>query len=183
MISMLDLVIAIVLLIGVTIGIKRGFIVQVLHLTSIIIALIVSYTYYKPLAEKIVLWIPYPSIMSKGNLAVAIDRLDLDRTFYQALAFIVLFFIVKIALQMVMSIVDVFTYVPILRSVNKLLGAILGGIESYFILLLVLNIAVLLPNDMIQSQISSSILASTILKHTPIVTDIFQRWWYVYAQK
>lgn len=178
---MLDLIILIVLLAGFVIGLKRGFIVQVLHLTSFIIALIVAYVYYKPLAEKFVLWIPYPGITDTGSLAIVIDRLDLDRTFYQVLAFSVIFFTVKIALQILASIFDFLAFLPVLKSLNKLLGAVLGLVEFYLILFIVLYVLVLLPIDVIQTKMDRSILAGVILEHTPIITKMFQHWWYIYA--
>lgn len=178
---MLDLIILIILAAGLVVGLKRGFIVQVLHLTSFIIALIVAYIYYKPLAEKFVLWIPYPGVTDAGSLAIVIDRLDLDRTFYQVLAFALIFFVVKFALQILASIFDFLAYLPVLKSLNKLLGAALGFIEYYLLLFIVLYVLVLLPLDFIQSRMSSSILAKLILEHTPIITKMFQHWWYIYV--
>lgn len=178
---MLDLIILIILAAGLVVGLKRGFIVQVLHLTSFIIALIVAYIYYKPLAEKFVLWIPYPGVTDAGSLAIVIDRLDLDRTFYQVLAFALIFFVVKFALQILASIFDFLAYLPVLKSLNKLLGAALGFVEYYLLLFIVLYVLVLLPLDFIQSRMSSSILAKLILEHTPIITKMFQHWWYIYV--
>lgn len=178
---MLDLLILIILAAGLVVGLKRGFIVQVLHLTSFIIALIVAYIYYKPLAEKFVLWIPYPGVTDAGSLAIMIDRLDLDRTFYQVLAFALIFFVVKFALQILASIFDFLAYLPVLKSLNKLLGAALGFVEYYLLLFIVLYVLVLLPLDFIQSRMSSSILAKLILEHTPIITKMFQHWWYIYV--
>jgi len=178
---MVDLIILIVLLAGFITGLKRGFIVQVFHLTSFIIALIVAYIYYKPLAEKFVLWIPYPGITDAGNLAIVIDRLDLDRTFYQVLAFAVIFFVVKICMQIIASIFDFIAYLPVLKSVNKLLGGVLGLVEFYLILFIALYVLVLLPIDALQVKMDRSILAGIILEHTPILTKVFQHWWYSYV--
>ena len=50
---MLDLIILVVLLAGLIVGAKRGFIVQMMHIVSFIVALIVAYIYYKPLAQNL----------------------------------------------------------------------------------------------------------------------------------
>ena len=111
---MLDILILLLLLAGLFVGAKRGLIVQLIHMTGFVIALLVAYTYYKPLAEKFVLWIPYPAVDSGSTLTIAIDRLDLDQTFYQLIAFALIFFVIKFALQLVASMFDFLKYLPVL---------------------------------------------------------------------
>ncbi|MGE7946751.1 CvpA family protein [Lysinibacillus sp. NPDC093688] len=179
---MLDLIILAVLLAGLAVGAKRGFIVQMMHIVSFIVALIVAYIYYKPLAQKIVFWIPYPGVTDSGSLGVVIDSLDIDRTFYRVFAFAVIFFAVKITLQIVASIFDFIAYLPVLGTVNRWLGALLGMIENYLLMFILLYILALLPVDFIQSLLSKSLLSGLILEHTPIITSMFQNWWYIYMQ-
>ena len=59
---MLDLAIILLLVFGFFIGLKRGFILQLVHLTGFIIAYIVANLYYEELAPKLLLWIPYPHL-------------------------------------------------------------------------------------------------------------------------
>ncbi len=164
---MLDLIILVVLLAGIGVGAKRGFIVQMMHIVSFIVALIVAYIYYKPLAQKFVFWVPYPGVTESGNLGVMIDRLDLD---------------VKITLQIVASIFDFIAYLPVLETVNRWLGALLGIIENYLIMFILLYVCALLPVELIQNLMSKSLLSGLILEHTPIITKMFQNWWYIYMQ-
>ena len=49
---MLDIIILILLVGGLITGAKRGLIVQLIHMTGFIIALVVAYSYYKPVAVK-----------------------------------------------------------------------------------------------------------------------------------
>lgn len=153
---MLDLIILLVLLSGLIVGAKRGFIVQMMHIVSFVVALIVAYIYYKPLAQKFVFWVPYPGVTDSGSLGVVIDSLDLDRTFYRVVAFAVIFFAVKISLQIVASIFDFITYLPVLGTMNRWLGALFGMIENYLIMFILLYILALLPIDMIQNLMSKS---------------------------
>lgn len=179
---MLDLIILAVLLAGLIIGAKRGFIVQMMHIVSFIVALIVAYIYYKPLAQKFVFWIPYPGVTDSGSLGVVIDSLDLDSTFYRVIAFAVIFFAVKISLQIIASIFDFIAYLPVLNTLNRWLGALFGMIENYLIMFILLYILALLPVDFIQGLISKSLISGLILEHTPIITKMFQNWWYIYMQ-
>lgn len=179
---MLDILLIIIFIGSLLVGLKRGFIVQAIHLTSFFIALIVAYIYYKPLAEKFVLWVPYPGISEDTSMTLILDTLDVDRTFYRIIAFAVIFFAVKIALQILGSIFDFLTYLPILNSINRLLGAILCFIEFYFILFIAMYVLAMLPIEAIQSFLGSSIIANLMLEHTPILTGMFQDWWYIYKE-
>ena len=59
---MLDLAILAILLIGFLVGLRRGFILQLIHLTGFFVAFAAAYVYYDELAPKLTLWIPFPSL-------------------------------------------------------------------------------------------------------------------------
>ncbi|MCT6924533.1 MULTISPECIES: CvpA family protein [Bacillales] len=179
---MLDIILLVVLFISCIIGAKRGFIVQLIHLGSFLIALIVAYIYYKPLAQKFVLWIPYPGFTENATMTLVLDSLDVDRTFYRVIAFALIFFVTKLVLQIIGSMFDFLTYLPVLGSINRLLGAVLGFIEFYFIIFIALYVLALLPLEVIQTVLNKSILTSLMLEHTPVITKMFQDWWYIYIK-
>ncbi|WP_332649800.1 CvpA family protein [Lysinibacillus sp. 54212] len=179
---MLDIIILIIFAASLLIGGKRGFVVQAINLFSFLVALIVAYIYYKPLAQKFVLWIPYPGFTEDATMTLVLDSLDVDRTFYRVIAFALIFFVVKIALQIVGSMFDFLTYLPILGSINRLLGALLGFVEFYFLLFIALYVLALLPVEGLQTILDNSILTGLILEHTPIITSVFQNWWYIYSK-
>ncbi|AYC29802.1 CvpA family protein [Paenisporosarcina cavernae] len=179
---MIDLLILILLLAGLFVGAKRGLIVQLIHMTGFVIALIVAYMYYKELAAKFVLWIPYPAVDSDSRLTLAIDQLDLDQTFYQLIAFALLFFVVKFALQLIASMFDFLKYLPVLGAISKLAGAILGFIEFYIIIFLLLYVLALLPLEVIQSRMDASLLSKFMLEHTPFLSEKVKEWWYIYVK-
>ena len=177
---MLDLFILVVFIISLIIGAKRGLIVQLIHIGSFLIALIVAVIYYKPLADKFVLWIPYPGFTEGSTMTLVLDSIDVDRTFYRVFAFALIFFIVKIALQILGSMFDFLTYLPVFSSLNYVLGAVLGFIEAYMLLFIGLYVIALLPIDSIQSIVDGSFITGLMLEHTPIITKLFQDWWYIY---
>lgn len=179
---MLDILILILLLGGLITGFKRGLLVQVLHMTGFIISFIVAYAYYKQLAEKFVLWIPYPGVTAESQLSWSFGELDLDQTFYRLLAFILIFFVVKILLQLIVSMFDFLKHLPILGFISRFFGAALGFIEFYVIILLLVGMIALLPIEFIQNRIDSSILAKTMFEHTPIISEAVKNWWYVYTK-
>ncbi|WP_342598557.1 CvpA family protein [Psychrobacillus sp. FSL H8-0483] len=180
---MIDIIILILLVAGFITGARRGLIVQLIHMTGFIIALIVAYTYYKPLAEKFVLWIPFPAITTGSKLTIAVDSLDLDQTFYRIIAFAIIFIAVKFALQLLASMFDFLKYLPILGFVSNIAGAILGFIEFYFIMFVLLYVLALLPIDLIQNLIANSVLTGWMLEHTPILSELVKKWWFIYIEK
>ncbi len=178
---MLDLILIIIFIASLMVGIKRGFVVEVIHLASFFVSLLVAYLFYKPLADRFVFWIPYPGISEAASKTLILDAIDVDQTFYRVIAFAVIFFVTKIVLQVIASIFDFLTYLPILKSVNRLLGAVLCFIEFYLIAFIILYVLALLPLDFIQNLLGGSIITGLILEHTPIITNMFQNWWYIYT--
>lgn len=178
----LDLILLILFAFSLLIGMKRGFIMQTINLVGFFIALAVAYMYYQSLAEKLVLWVPYPGMQTDSSLALVLDSLDVDQTFYRIIAFAVIFFAVKLAMQIVASIFDFLTFLPILKSFNRILGALLCFVEFYFIIFILLYVLALLPIDSIQHLMGSSFIANIMLEHTPIISQLFQKIWYIYLE-
>lgn len=177
---MLDLLIVLLLLGGLITGFRRGLIVQIIHMTGFIVALLVAYKYYRPLAEKFVLWIPYPGVTAGSKLSFSVGELDLDETFYRLLAFILIFIAVKIVLQIIASMFDYLKYLPVLGFVARLTGALFGFVEFYFITFLMLYLIAMIPTDFIQGLLNKSILAGAMFDHTPLLSETVKKWWYIY---
>lgn len=168
---MVNFILIFLLIVGVLVGLRRGFILQVLHLTGFIIAFIVAATYYDDVASKLELWIPYPELMSDSSWAVFLESLPLEAAYYNAIAFGVLFFVTKILLQIIATMLDFVADLPILRIFNSWLGAILGFIEVYLLLFIVLYILALAPVSFIQEYIDGSLIATNIIENTPVLSE------------
>lgn len=177
---MLNILLLVLLIGGIIVGAKRGFVVQLIHMVGFVIALVAAYKYYKPLSEYFVLWIPYPAINENSQFTLVVDQLDLDQTFYQLLAFAVIFFVVKFALQLLASMFDFLKYLPVLGFFSKILGAVLGFIEAYILLFIFVYVFALLPIDAVQNQLENSGIAQAMLEHTPYFSEKVKEWWYIY---
>lgn len=177
---MLDLLILVFLIGGLITGFRRGLVLQAIQMFGFIVAFIVSYLYYKSLAEKFVLWVPYPGVTAHSKLAFSVGELDLEMTFYRMLAFVLIFIVVKFGLQLIASMFDFLKYLPVLGFGSQLVGAFLGVIEFYISMFLILYIAYLLPIDFIQSFIQKSIFAKSMFEHTPILSETVKNWWFIY---
>lgn len=177
---MLDIILLILLIGGIIVGAKRGLVVQLIHMVGFIAALVVAYLYYKPLSEYFVLWIPYPAVSDESTFTIAIDKLDLDQTFYQLFAFALIFFVVKFGLQLIASMFDFLKYLPVLGFISKILGAILGFVEVYILLFIFIYVFALLPLDFVQNHLENSGIAQMMLEHTPYFSEKVKEWWYIY---
>ena len=176
---MLDLAVLIILCFGFLMGLRRGFILQLIHLTGFIIAFIVAYLYYDQLAPKLTLWVPYPNISTNLTLPFVFDNVNLEDAYYRAIAFVVIFFAVKILLQIIGSMLDFVAQIPVLKQLNIWAGGMLGFIEVYLITFILLFIAALLPIESIQGPLTDSILAEFIIKNTPILSQLIQDLWII----
>ncbi|WP_182200381.1 CvpA family protein [Paraliobacillus salinarum] len=175
---MISILIIGLLVLGLLRGLKRGFILQAFHLVSFIISFIVAAIYYDKLADKLIMWIPYPNLPEGETWAVFLDSLPLEAAFYNAIAFAIIFFSVKIILSIISSMLDFVAELPVLHSINRLLGAILGFIESYVVLFVLLYIAALAPVGIVQQAIEGSSVAQFIIEHTPILSAELKSLWF-----
>ncbi|WP_087971850.1 CvpA family protein [Oceanobacillus rekensis] len=178
---MLDVIIIVLLIFGFLMGLKRGLILQILHLGGFIIAFIVAAMYYDELGARFALWIPYPELSNESAWADFLKSMPLETAFYNAIAFAIIFFAVKLVLQMIASMLDFVASIPIISSINKLLGAVLGFLELYLILFILLYILALTPMDGIQTAINNSSIALYIIEQTPYFSEKILDLWFSYT--
>ena len=172
------MIIVILLIIGFIIGFNRGFIMEVLHLTGSIIAFIVAALYYNDLASRITLWIPYPDFGDHPALQLFFDVINAEAAYYKGIAFVIIFFLTKIFLQILANMLDFLARIPIIRQLNVWAGGFLGFIEVYLIIFIVLYIGALLPIDTIQTAIEGSTLAKGIIEKTPLISNQIKEMWF-----
>ncbi|MFE4759747.1 CvpA family protein [Bacillus mycoides] len=173
---MIDIIIILLLVMGFFLGLRRGFILQLVKLTSFIIAYLVAYWYCKDLAPALAKIIPYPF---DKNVSVPewIDANNIEGVFYQAIAFIVLFIITKIALSLLGNLLNMFAEIPVLKQVNSVAGALLGFLEVYIILFVLIIVGSILPIEQIQTPLQKSSISKIIVDDTPILSEKVKELW------
>ncbi|ASN05054.1 CvpA family protein [Virgibacillus necropolis] len=179
---MVDIILLLLLIFGFFIGLKRGFILQLFHLIGFIVAFIVAALYYDQLSSRLALWIPYPELPDESAWAAFLENLPLEIAFYNAIAFAIIFFAVKIVLQIIASMLDFVAELPVLHSVNKLLGGVLGFIEIYLLLFIILYILALTPLSSIQTWVNGSGIAMFIVEHTPLFSEKLKDLWFSHIE-
>lgn len=174
---MLDLIIIFLFIMGLIIGIRRGFIMQIVHLSGFIAAFVVAYMFYADLAPKLKLWIPMPSFGDPESATMFFETISLDTAYYRAIAFAMLFFGTRIAAQIIGSMFDFLSHLPILKQLNSWAGAVLGFVEIYLIVFIFLYIGALIPVEIVQSSISDSSMAKGIVENTPVFSEKLKDLW------
>src|SRR4051812_43301567 len=178
---MIDLVIILLLIFGFFIGLKRGFILQLVHTIGFIIAYIVANLYYDDLAPKLTLWVPYPNLGTTSPLKLFSENGNMEEAFYRAIAFVIIFIAVKVLLQIIGSMLDFIAHLPILKQLNVWAGGVLGFAEVYLIIFILLYIAALVPMEVLQKPLDDSIMANLIVNHTPFLSQQIKSMWIEYS--
>ncbi|BDG46223.1 MULTISPECIES: CvpA family protein [Parageobacillus] len=177
---MVDLLLLFILFMGFMIGLKRGFILQFIHMAGFVVAFVVAYYHYEKLVPTLRLWIPYPTFGDSETAKLLFESTHLDDAYYRAIAFVILFFAAKIVLQIIGSMLDFVAQLPILRSINRWAGGALGFVEVYLIVFLILYVGALVPIESVQTKIQHSFMAMAIVKHTPFLSDMLKQMWIHY---
>lgn len=175
---MLTIVILLILLAGFIVGLRRGLILQIVHMFGFVVAFIIAAMMYNDLAPKLKLWVPFPSSGESTSFRMLFETIGLEEAFYHALAFFIIFVAVRILLQLVGSMLDFLSQFPLLKQFNHVSGGAVGLVEAYLGLFIVLYIAAMLPVELVQNQLQQSALATFIVTDTPILTNLIKGMWF-----
>lgn len=164
--NILDIVIILLLLLSLISGIKRGVLKEAVMLIGIVIIYIISFYLKDSVGLLLCKTLPF----FKFNGIVALNIL-----IYQLIGFIliasILFSIYNLILKLTGIVQKIVDLTIILTIPSKILGAMLGFVEGYIIIFMVLlTLSIPLGNTKI---FTSSNLSERILRNTPILSGSF----------
>ena len=164
--NILDIVIILLLLLSLIFGIKRGVLKEAVMLIGIVIIYIISFYLKDSVGLLLCKTLPF----FKFNGIVALNIL-----IYQLIGFIliasILFSIYNLILKLTGIVQKIVDLTIILTIPSKILGAMLGFVEGYIIIFMVLlTLSIPLGNTEI---FTSSNLSEKILRNTPILSGSF----------
>ena len=167
--GIVDLIIIIFIILGAVVGFKNGVIKETTKFLGLFIVIIISFI----LKDK--LMVAFYENLPFFNFFGIIKELDaINILFYQFISFLIIFialmFLLKV-LVVITGLVEVLVKMTVFLSLpSKILGAIVGAIEFYvyvFIVLYILNMPILNL-----TPVNNSNLGNKILKETPILSNI-----------
>lgn len=170
---MVDIIIALLLFAGMYLGYKRGLIMQIFYLGTIIIGYIVSMLFSSRLAYLFTSLIPIPKDVTQG-LEGIYQGLNIPSAYYKIISFVVLFIVIRLVIQILASALGVIRKLPLIKTTDRILGAVLGLVEIYLIIFVVLYFVTVLPTPEWKTEIfTNSTLPDYILQNTPILSEQF----------
>ena len=168
--NIIDLLIIIFILIGAVVGFKRGFTSSLVNFVGVILVVIIAYFLKNPISEFLMSFCPF---FSFGGIIKGVTVLNI--AVYEIIAFILVFSLLMIGLKALLMATGILEtllkFTIVLGLPSKILGAIVGLIENYIIVFLVLYI-LSMPNFLDVGFIKDSTYREPILKNTPILSNV-----------
>lgn len=166
--SIIDIIVLIFLGFGALLGFKRGFTRQLVSLIGIFVIIVLSFIFKNPVSVFLYKNLPF---FNFGGIFKDITVLNI--LVYEILAFIIVFLLLTVVFRVLLKVTKIFekilTVTIILGIPSKILGSILGVLESIIYVFIALYI-LSLPTFNI--DLSNSKLSNTILNKTPILHSV-----------
>lgn len=175
--NIVDIVIVILLLGGLILGYQRGFVLQLISIAGLVISYVAAYFYYAKVAEWLRSVIPPDSFTAYQKYDKVINGFHLDVYIYNVVAFALIFFAVKIVLSWIGHLLDWVTKAPILNLLNRTLGAVLALVEAVIVIIVIVNVMKIIPQDGVQQLLNGSVIAEQIFEHMPLLNHYLHQIW------
>ena len=167
--NIVDIIILIILAFGALLGFKRGFTKQLVSLVGIFAIIILSFLFKNVVS--VFLYNNLPFINFGGIFK---DVTVINILVYEIIAFFIIFIILTLIFRILLKVTTIFEkilkWTIILGIPSKILGAILGIIQNYIYVFIVLYLLVIPTADF--KLLDNSKVANTILNKTPILTSV-----------
>lgn len=160
-------IILLILLCGV-IGSKRGILKELVVIVGTIIVFAIAFFFKDALAGVLCTYLPFFNFkIPLGNL------ISLNIIFYQLIAFLIIVIVLRLILQILIDVTGIFSKIInatiILALPNKLLGFIVGLIEGYILMFIILNVIAIPMSG--SSLFMDSNVRKYVVNETPVLKD------------
>lgn len=171
----MSIIIIILLVLGGIIGYRRGLSLQVLHMLGTLSAVIIAALNFELLASRFDMILPYPAPGDESALTALPNLEDPEASFYKIGAFIIIFIIAKVALQLIISAFDYLQQVPILGLIGSVAGAAIGVAEVVVVVVIILFMVALIPLEFIQDVVDGG-LFKQLIDNTFLLSGQLKNW-------
>lgn len=160
--NIIDIMIILILLYGAVMGFKKGFTSAVISCVGVIAVIVISYLFKNPISQ--IFYNIFPFFKFGGIIKGATV---LNIVLYELLAFGIVFSILMIVFRLVLVTSKIFEkilkYTIILGIPSKLLGMLVGLVESFiivFMLLFIMSLPIFGAKEIQESKLKDKILTS-----------------------
>ena len=171
------------LFLGIYKGYNKGLLKQLFSFISVILGYIISLLLSSRLAFLLSEVFPVNKDISNAFTSTLTD-LNISSAYHRVISFFIIFFLIKFIFRVLLNTVGVFAKLPVIKTANKLLGAVLGFLEIYIVIFVIVYLLFVLQiNIDIHSQLEKSILANIIFEQTPILSKNLLGLFFEYTNK
>lgn len=167
--SIIDIIVITILIIGGIVGYKEGAISSILHMIGALVVFILSFYLKGPLS--MVLFELFPFNIHSGLFA---GVSSINFLVYEGISFLILEIVLSIILKIIIRFSGIFNKLInktiILALPNKLIGAFFGVLRYFIFGFFILFLCSFIPQT--SKYIKESNVSMTILNNTPILTNI-----------
>lgn len=156
-------------------GYRRGLVYEGMMGIGFLISMLLAALLYKPFSNFLSLWVPYPSASDHSKFAYfdQTTGLTLDKSFYAAVAFVIILLIVFAIWQIVMHGFTQLQFIEINREIDIWGSILVALIMTQIGLFLFLFILATIPSEGLQNALGKSLLANSVLHFTPGISHLF----------
>lgn len=166
---LIDILIIIIFLYIGMIGFRRGIWLSVLHFSATILSLFISQKLYLQLSQYLELFIPFPKTRAYDmHYAFQFDNLQLR--FDHIIAFLIVATITKVLCYAIIGSFDNIIKYKKLFLVSRLVGVLISILSSLIICTTLIYTMALYPLEIIQTQLSQSLVAKVFISHIPFIS-------------
>ncbi len=167
--NFVDAIIVLLIFMGYFIGKKRGFLPQLVSLVGFFLIVVGAFILKNPVSQFLYEKLPFLNFMGVFKGVTILNII-----FYEVIAFVIVMGLLYLVFRLVLSISKLFEKIlealPLIETLNKLIGGILGIIENYIVVFIVLYILTLPFFNF--GVIRDSKLRAGILEHTPVLSNM-----------
>lgn len=175
--NIIDIIAAVTVIAAITLGYYRGFIVQLVSVAGLFAAYLAAYWLYDDVSPIIALIVPLDQFQFYGKYASFLEGMNWHVYFYNAIAFAVVFFAVKVGFSIAGRLLHLIAVIPGLKTLNKWSGALLALFEAVVLLAIAVHVMIAIPSERLQKTLSSSTAAAIIVEQTPELANKLREMW------
>ena len=166
--NIFSIVIVLLILLCGVLGSKRGILKELVIIVGTIVVFAIAFFLKDPIASFFCTYLPFFNFrIPLGNL------ISLNIIFYQLIAFLLVIIVLRLILQILIDVTGIFSKIInatiILALPNKLLGFVVGLLEGYILMFIILNV-IAIPMSGSELFMSSGV-RQFIVNDSPVLKD------------
>lgn len=173
----IDIVAAVLVAGALFLGYHRGLVAQLVSVVGLIVAFLAASWLYDDFSPMIAGLLPLNRLQSYDKFAFLAEGLNWSVYFYNAAAFAVIFFVVKLTMSVVGRLLHLIASVPGLNMLNKWSGAGLALLEALVLFAVAVHVMIVIPSDKLQQTLERSVAADLTIRYTPELTGKLMELW------